>query len=304
MSELVFQKFEGNIQRVWDPSSLDSFHRCPRYYKYSVLDRYRTKGDVTTGFGTLLHDSVEQYDRAIIEGCSWTVAMHRAVEHAMKTSRDFRVDPNPNGKAQNERTRETLVRAVIWYIDQFRDDTMRTAVLPDGTAALEVRFEVPIEGTDYRLSGRLDKLAWLNDGLYVVERKTTGQTLGPWYFNFYSPNTQVTAYIWAARKFLGLPVEGVVIEAFQTAVSFTRIGRGVCTRTEDQLAEFERDMRIHIEHAERYAKEEYWPMNESACGNYGGCKFRPVCARPGHMRQTWLDEEFQKVTRTYPPKEN
>jgi hypothetical protein len=302
MAEITFQKFEGNIQRVWDPSSLDSFHRCPRYYKYSVLDRLRTKGDAVTGFGTLLHDSVEQYDRARVEGKPWAEAVQLAVAHAMKTSRNFRTEAAGfTGKGQNERTRETLVRAIVWYCDQFRDDKMTTAVLPDGTAALEVRFEVPIEGTEYRLSGRLDKLAWLNDSLYVIERKTTAKTLGPWYFDFYNPNTQVTAYIWAARQFLGLPVEGVIIEAFQTAVSFTRIGRGMCTRTADQLAEFERDMKIYIEHAEKFARDEYWPMNESACGNYGGCKFRPVCARPAHMRQAWLDEEFQVQIRTGVP---
>lgn len=296
MSEIVFAKFDGNKQLIWDPSSLDSFHRCPRYYKYSVLDRLRTKGDITTGFGTLLHDSVEQYDKARLSGKTWAESLDIAVDYALKISRNFCDPAREGGKSHNERTRETLVRAVVWYADQFRDDTMKTATLPDGAAALEVRFEVPIEDTAYRLSGRVDKLAWLNDSLYVVERKTTAQTLGPWYFGFYSPNTQVTAYIWATRKFLGLPVEGVVIEAFQTAVSFTRIGRGVCTRTEDQLAEFERDMRIYIKHAEECANENYWPMNESACGNYGGCKFRPVCSRPEHMRQTWLDEEFVKST--------
>ena len=106
MAEITFQKFEGNIQRVWDPSSLDSFHRCPRYYKYSVLDRLRTKGDAVTGFGTLLHDSVEQYDRARVEGKPWAEAVQLAVAHAMKTSRNFRTEAAGfTGKGQNERTR-------------------------------------------------------------------------------------------------------------------------------------------------------------------------------------------------------
>lgn len=292
MSEIVFAKFgPERRQIVWDASSLDAFHRCPRYYQLNVLEGWRSKfGGAATSFGTGLHDSLEVYDRARLDGLSVDAATAVAVAHSLKHGPGLRAASA--SEKDNARTPEALTRAVVWYAEQFRGDAIKVATLPDGSAAIETRFEVPIAGTQYRFSGRLDKLAWLNDELYIVERKTTAQSLGPWYFNMYSPNTQVSAYVWAARKFFGLPVAGVIIEAFQTLVSGTRIGRSIQTRTQAQMEEFEADMRYYVGQAEAMHDAKYFPMNESGCGSYGGCKFRPVCSQPPSRRAQWLEADF------------
>lgn len=298
MSEVTFTKFEGDRQLIWDASSLDAFCRCPRYYKYNVLDGWRGGGNTATDFGSALHSCVEDYDKALVGGAEWKDALRAAVRTAVKLGASL---PSyvPRGAEKvkgddNARTGEALLRAIVWYADQYRFDTMSTAVLPDGSAAIEVRFEVPIEGTPFRLSGRIDKLAWMDDGLYIVDRKTTATTLGPWYFGYYSPNTQVDTYIWAVSKFLGLPVQGFIVEAFQTAATFTRISRGIMQRTPEQLAEFEQDMKAAIGQADLNAAANYWPMNRTSCGSFGGCKFREVCARPPRQREEWLSSDYVK----------
>lgn len=306
MTEINFSKFDGDRQMTWDASSLDNLHRCPRYYKYSVLDGYRRGMATTTNFGTAYHNSIEEYDRQLLQG-SWEFAQRAAVRAAFKNGQGLPTHAERGDKKEgddNGRTGEALMRAVVWYTEQFKNDPLKTAQLPDGTAGLEVRFEVPISGTEFRLSGRIDKLAYMDDELYIVERKTTAQALGPRYFGNYSPNTQVTTYIWALRNFLGLPIQGVIVEAMQTAVNFSRYGRAIQRRTEAQLEEYEQAMRYHIAEADRFQREGFWPMNESACGNYGGCTFRDVCARPPAQRPDWLAADF--VVRPHPsrkPKE-
>lgn len=248
---------------------------------------YRPKETVENlAFGTALHGGIEEFDKQMFEGVSRNQALLTALSTAIKLGA-----PLANSK-DTARTIETLTRAVVWYAEQFREDQSVTAILPNGQPALEVRYEVPWPGTRYRFSGRIDKLASINDELYVVERKTTDAMLSDYYFNRYSPNTQVSAYIWALSEFLGVRISGVMIEAFQTAVSFTRIERGIVHRSRDQLQEFVANTAMYLNHADEYHETGVWPMNESACMLYGGCKFRPVCERPAERRKTWLDSDF------------
>jgi hypothetical protein len=45
---------------------------------------------------------------------------------------------------------------------------------------------------------------------------------------------------------------------------------------------------------EEYAKEGYWPQNDTACDKYGGCRFRGVCSRSPSVRQAFLDSDFRR----------
>ena len=42
------------------------------------------------------------------------------------------------------RTKETLVRSVVWYLDEYKDDPLKTAMLPDGKPAVELSFMLPV----------------------------------------------------------------------------------------------------------------------------------------------------------------
>jgi hypothetical protein len=42
------------------------------------------------------------------------------------------------------RTKETLVRSVVWYCDEYKDDPLRTAMLPNGKPAVELSFMLPV----------------------------------------------------------------------------------------------------------------------------------------------------------------
>ena len=297
MSELIIEKFDGSKQWIWDPSSWEALTRCPRYYQLRVLEGYRWPFDgAAIGWGKLFHSSLEAFDTARFQGESWNEAVRAAIKEAL-VGRDALAD-----SSDNTRTIDTLTRAVVWYAIQFRDDALKLASMPDGEPALEVRFEVPIPGTDYRLSGRMDKLAHLSKELYIVERKTTKKTLNDHYFNYYNPNTQVEAYIWATRRGLNMDVAGLMIEACQTMVSGTRFGRCRIDKTDEQLDEFERDLRYYIGQAETFAEQSYWPMNRSSCGNFGGCDYRKVCSRSGAIRHHWLGDMTKKPYGSRKPK--
>jgi len=93
--------------------------------------------------------------------------------------------------------------------------------------------------------------------------------------------------------------KGVIIDAVQIAVGFSRYERGFTYRTPEQLKEWQQDTLLHIRAAERYAEAEYWPMNDKACNNYGGCVFRGICSKDPSVRPAFLESNF--VSRPWNP---
>ena len=97
----------------------------------------------------------------------------------------------------------------------------------------------------------------------------------------------------AGQAILGSPVKGVIIDAAQIAVNFTRFERGITMRTKDQIDEWLQDALNTIRLTQEYSRRDYFPKNPTACGNYGGCPFRSVCSSAPSIRENYLKSDFQ-----------
>jgi len=62
--------------------------------------------------------------------------------------------------------------------------------------------------------------------------------------------------------------------------------------SDEVIDEWLDDLEYHLDNAEAFAEANYWPMNDTACGNYGGCRFREVCSRPATVRERFLKSDF------------
>ncbi len=70
-----------------------------------------------------------------------------------------------------------------------------------GNKLLELEFEIPYEGPNYILKGKIDRIEENNDGLYIIDIKT-GTSLPPSYTenDFEKGNIQIPAYIWMYKN--------------------------------------------------------------------------------------------------------
>ena len=75
--------------------------------------------------------------------------------------------------------------------------------------------------TDILYSGHIDRLVEYNDDLYIQDQKTTASTVGPYWFNKFAPDTQMTGYTYAGNVVFQMPVKGVIIDAAQVAITFS-----------------------------------------------------------------------------------
>lgn len=154
--------------------------------------------------------------------------------------------------------------------------------------------EIPIQ--PYVLCGHLDRVVDFNGALFVMDYKTTLSTPGSYYFDQYEPNNQMSLYTLASQVILDSPIKGVIIDAVQMLIEppFMRSVRGFTYRTEAQLEEWMSDLGWILSQAELYAEQNYWPMNDTACDKFGGCRFRGICSKSPQVREQFLKSDFVK----------
>lgn len=302
------------VQYAWDSTSLGYLKTCPRLYQYIMIEGWSSGAEesVHLRFGIEYHKALEEYDIARAEGMNHPDAVRKMLRDLLV--RTYGWDVDITSKAGKYKNRNTLVRTVLWYLDKFADDPAKTYILNDGTAAVELsfryelefspaaKFQQPGKPQPYMLSGHLDRVVDFNGELFVMDRKTTTTTPGDYYFSQFQPNNQMTLYSLASKIILGAPIKGVIIDAAQIMLDYektnipgARFVRGVTYRTDAQLAEWLQDLRYWFTLAEAYAAEGYWPMNDTACDKFGGCRFREICSKSPQVRERFLEVHFTKL---------
>lgn len=295
------------IQYAYDSTTLGLLKTCPRLYQYTMIDGYVAKGEsIHLRFGQEYHQALQDYDIARATGIPHEDAIHSSISELVRRTHDWSVDETVKpGKYKN---RQTLVSLVLDYLDHYVDDPAETYIKSDGKPAVELSFRFELDwgpgnlgDTDsvthpYLLCGHMDRVVTFNDQLFVMDHKTTVTTPSQYYFNQYEPHNQMTLYTIAGQVVLNAPVKGVIVRAAQILLDKeNRFVSGFTLRTPDQLEEWMNDLRLHLERAEDYATRGYWPMNDTACDKFGGCKFRGVCSKSPSVREIYLNSDFEQL---------
>lgn len=338
MTEFVMPKSfdEKGLQFAWDSTSIKLASECMRKYYYKMIVGWQPETtSVHLRFGAAYATALEHYHKHVALGMDRTEAICEVVHEALIATWDHITCEdcggegetleaydaggrhgertvacetcNGNGKyggqawdgGHNLKTRGNLIRTIVWYLEQFEDDAVKTIILSDGKPAVEYSFKLPVDN-DIIFCGHLDRLGEYSHDPYVQDQKTTGTTISARYFEGYSPDIQMSMYTFAGKAIFGVPVKGVIIDAAQIAVGFSRFERGFTFRTDDQLNEWYDQTMAKIEEARSMTAEQFFPMNATACGNYGGCEFRDICSRSPQVREQFLKGKFVKGPRWDP----
>lgn len=285
---------EAGVQVYWDATSIADFERCPRYYQYHILEGWRgNQANEHQRFGGHFATALEHYYKYVAQGMEWEEALEAVVLEALIATWD---EGTPWQSLDANKTRETLIRSIVWYVDQFHAEAVTVKTLANGAPAVEHSFQLPVDN-DITFVGHLDRVVEYADNPYVMDQKTTKQTITPRWFDQFKPNTQMSMYTFAGKMIFNLPVKGVIIDGAQVAVGFTRFERGITMRTEEELDEWYWNTQYWIAQAQQLTFDFYeygrpLPMNPSSCDKYGGCAYRPVCQRTPGLRENFLRADF------------
>ena len=280
-------------QFAWDSTSIKLAQECLYKYKLKMIDgwQYPNKS-VHLLFGGWYASALETYHKLRAAGADFLPAVEQVVHEALIATWDHETD-SPWTSDHSTKTRDNLIRTIVWYLDQFEDDPAKTLILANGKPAVEFSFSIPVD-SGLVFSGHFDRVVDYSGHNYIQDQKTTGTTLTTRFFDGFSPDTQMSMYTFAGKIAYSIPVHGVMIDAAQIAVGFSRFERGFTFRTEDQLNEWYDDTLASITTARQATHDQHFPMNPTACGNYGGCEFRGICSKSRKVREQYLAATFVK----------
>jgi hypothetical protein len=324
MSEVPSPYLPGTqIQIAWDSTSLGYLKTCPRLYQLTMIEGWTPKDDsIHLRFGIEYHKALEEYDGFKLSGSTHDDALGECVRLLLHRVRDWDVDTSHRpGNYKNPRS---VVQLVIDYLDHYKDDPATTVIREDGSPATELSFRFELDwgpayayqilnaqtkeligkadepAQPYLLCGHLDRVVTFNDSIFVMDHKTTTAAVSPYFFDQWSPSNQMTLYTIAGQVVLNAPIKGVILDAAGVLIEKPNdFKRGFTFRTPDQLSEWLVDLKYWLTMAEGYANMSYWPMNDTSCDKFGGCKFRGVCSKDPAVRDRFLEADFVKQ----PPEE-
>lgn len=288
-------------QFAWDSTSLGWAETCLRKYQYYMIDGWRPLGgSIHLEFGLAYATALEHFHKHLASGMDHEDALCEVIHEALCATwveERYFVDgewkDGPIEWDHPSKTRANLLRTIIWYTDHFREDSCTTVILSNGKPAVEYSFSFELaDGLVY--CGHIDRLVEYAGEVYVQDQKTTGGTLSPRYFEQFSPHTQMSGYTLAGKIIHNTKVKGVMIDAVQIAVGFSRFERGFTFRTERQLDEWRTDSLLHIAKAREATVNGYFPQNRSSCDKFGGCEFRRVCSLSPEVRPNFLKADFKQ----------
>lgn len=320
--------FDTTGQFAWDSTSLSLASTCQRKYLYKMLEGWSPdRVSEHLIFGNHYATALEHYHKHRAENVNHEDALALIVHEALIATWQYETEPSREGdegypdsvivkrdadgerighawvSLHNLKTRENLIRTIIWYFDHFSEDSTSTIILANGKPGVEYTFKLPVDN-NVLFCGHIDRLVTYSDDPFVMDQKTTGTTISARFFAEFDLSLQMSMYTFAGKVIYAIPVKGVIIDAAQIAVGFTRYERGFTFRQDEQLNEWYDEMQGLIAttrenyvrwNSEVKNRERHFPRNLSSCNNYGGCEFRDICAKPKQFRDQFLRASFTKV---------
>ncbi len=290
--------FTKGIQFAWDSTSISLYKTCPRKYYYTIIKGYVPKiVPPPLAFGIHLHTLLQTWHQLVELGMPKDTSLMRVVKLAGLLGETL-----PPG--DTARTKETLVRSIVWYLDQFWEDKAVTVKCAGGLPAVEYHFQLPFmlyNDQVVYICGHIDRLVTWQNQVYVCDYKTTKYALDKRFFDQFKPSTQMALYTTAchliAHQTSDLPsAHGVIIDGIQLGVNFTRFARQIVPFSLEEIDEYIQDLKHWITQAMNACKTGVFLPNETACNNYSGCHFRDICAKPQARREMFLEGSFKKRT--------
>lgn len=141
-------------------SALDTFRRCPLKFKFQYIDKIKTPKSKEALFGTLLHNALK-----ILHEPGLIVP---TVDDILKYIAD-------NWNIAAYPTEQESAMAFAQAIKIMRDYCAQNNPAQFNIVALETAFEIPlkIDGDDYRVTGKIDRVDKTADGLFeIIDYKT------------------------------------------------------------------------------------------------------------------------------------
>lgn len=300
-----------HFPEVWDDTMRRNFATCPTKWAYSDIFHAALPGkNIHLESGGVFASAIETARRSYYEELKdpW----HSVNDGFVTLLREWDSGELPiNDENGDKKNLISVGGAYASYFERYPLDTdpIRAYITPEGKAGVEFNFALPIDvnhpvtGQPIIYAGRFDMLGLFQDGLWVVDEKTTSR-LGQSWGKQWRLRSQFTGYCWGAREH-NLSVVGAIIRG----VSILSGGFGheevMVYRPQwmlDQwymqlIREIEQAKRIYNDMCDMQAHSKYSPLinvnrsNGEACSAYSGCPYMLLCEARDPL--DWMETNYE-----------
>lgn len=238
---------------IFDATCIKCLLECPFKYYLHYIEGLRAAPSMALLFGTYFHDMLN----------SWYTTKDR--EQALSVWATY---PETGDRLR------TRINGKLWSEDYFTHwgDDPQWAVVET-----EIAFVLPVEDGLY--AGRIDLLVSQEDGLVVVDHKTTSE-LGARFNKKWKPSTQLDGYAYAIymhrESVPRVCVNAICTAAYERRPKGDRFARDISDRDMQDIEVWRGniDRLIALEH---WCREYGFFKNMEACSNWGGCEYHDIC---------------------------
>jgi len=266
---------------IWTQSRLKTWQICP--YKEAL--RYREKLAPISikrslSIGTAIHKGLE----------TWSIPA--ALEALRLPYANSQEEQDENDLA--EVTVKALLEGYSKVFEPFESH------MPEYSFDLPMMNEYHHKSSSYRICGKIDDIATINDENWIVEYKTAGKLDGAYMERLYL-DSQITMYMLAAKR-LGWKPVGVIYRILrkpqlrkgktESKEQFlNRLEKDIADRpdfyfteqllrrTDEDLEAFEKQLWDETHLANKLYKENKVYPHSANCNLYGQCEYMPICTR-------------------------
>ena len=285
-------QYDDGLWYAWSATVLAPLMECPQKWQWATAEG-RKRPARALDFGKAAHAGWETLDYWRLKAAPKEEALDRALKRALWFADQWTTPAEPR------RTRDMLGRLLTAYADELYEGAVQP-VEREGRAANEDHWKLPggtyPDGRPWVLCGSLDSRVTFAGQHYVRERKTTTAGLQT-YWKSYVPRVQLWLYDWAESIMFPQGHAGVILEVARIGETKTwgpevEFDRRIFARSAWQRGAFLMSLNAAIARYWGQWKADKFLLNETACGNYGGCPFRRACDAPTEAeRQVVLDME-------------
>jgi hypothetical protein len=275
------------------------FRACRRkFFLSKELGLVSNRGSSALRFGSTWHAFMEGYYSHIKEN-GWSQdgeAIKQAGEYGAAV---WNYETNAYGQSFDETDYRTLSNAAVSFLEyctEFHYDynmlkVVETEQMYDHVMELskkELKDFPNLANLEIHFQGRLDVQISLSDLPWIMEIKSTGQSIGL-QCDRLNRSPQILGYSYAGRYALDFPTEGCMVSIHQISSRKKKDGDwGSITRkfqrvphifTDEDLAAWRLSFLATCSDLQDYVERDVWPMEFDSCYQFGRCQFCNICER-------------------------
>jgi hypothetical protein len=284
-----------NFPAIFDSSMMALYKNCPQLFNLQYIQQWKSKElSVHLHAGASFAKAIEATRNAFyVKGIDAENSVALGLGVLLAAYGDFPCPPD------SAKSAERMCGAFEFYWSRYPLGEAGKApiTLPGGRMGIEFSFAEPLPiahpetGDPLIYCGRMDAILNYAGGQFICDEKTTTQ-LGASWSRQWDLRAQFTGYAWACQK-AGIRIDGAIVRGVSILKTKYDTQEAISYRPEWQVDRWYEELLLWLEDIIRdYRKGKFKHNLDHACGDYGGCAFRQVCA--SQDQQPWLETYFEK----------